>query len=82
MIGDLAGEDVIDLSTIDANTAVSGDQAFTLVSALDGHAGQAALVYDAGADETALELDTNGDGTADVTIRLGGDHHDFANFVL
>lgn len=82
LITDLAPEDKIDLSPIDADATQSGNQAFTLVSSLDGHAGEAALVYDAGADETALLLDTDGDGAANITIRLSGDQTGFTNFVL
>jgi Ca2+-binding RTX toxin-like protein len=82
LITDLDSTDTIDLSAIDADVSAVGDQAFILVSTLDGHAGEAALAYDAGADETALLLDTDGDGSADITIRLSGDHHDVTNFVL
>ena len=82
LITDLSHADVIDLSGIDADTTQTGDQAFTLVSHLDGHAGEAALVYDGSADVTYLELDTDGDGKADATIDLAGKHADFSNFVL
>jgi Ca2+-binding RTX toxin-like protein len=83
LITDLANEDTIDLSGIDADgNGRNGNQAFTLVSHLNGHAGEAALSYDAGSNQTSLLLDMNGDGAADVTILLGGDHRDFTNFVL
>jgi Ca2+-binding RTX toxin-like protein len=81
-ITDLEGRDHIDLSEIDANTRKAGDQAFRLVSAFTHHAGQAVLSYDAGADRTSLMLDVNGDGAADATIFLDGDHSDFRHFVL
>jgi hypothetical protein len=58
------------------------DQAFVLVASLDGHAGEAALSYDAGADMTTLMLDTDGDGQANWTVLLDGDQTGFTNFVL
>lgn len=82
LITDLENQDRIDISHIDADTADGGDQAFTLVASLDGHAAQAALVYDGGSNQTSLLLDTDGDGTADITILLTGDHTDFTNFTL
>lgn len=80
-ITNLRNTDVIDLHAIDADVTTGGDQAFTLVQALDGHAGQAALVRGASAT-TLLELDTDGDGSADVVIHIQGSHTDFTNFVL
>jgi hypothetical protein len=82
LITKLQVKDVIDLSAIDANTAADGDEAFTLVASLDGHAGQLALTYDAGANVTLLQGDVDGDGAADLVVRLHGDHTDFTNFVL
>jgi hypothetical protein len=29
-----------------------------------------------------LQLDTDGDGTANFTVIMSGDHHTFSNFVL
>lgn len=80
LIGDLGAADVIDLSAIDANPAVSGDQAFVLVSAFTGQAGQARLFWDGSV--TRLQLDINGDGAADAQVSISGDHHGFTNFVL
>jgi Ca2+-binding RTX toxin-like protein len=68
----LAEGDRIDLSGIDANAALAGDQAFTLVGALSSQAGQMALRYDAGVDATALLLDVDGDGVADFMLRING----------
>jgi Ca2+-binding RTX toxin-like protein len=82
LITDLDASDTIDLSLIDADKTTKGDQAFHLTVALDGHAGEAALVYDAAAGETRLELDIDGDGAADATILLSGDHRDFTDFIL
>jgi Ca2+-binding RTX toxin-like protein len=81
-IADLANEDRIDLSAIDANSAKAGDQAFKLATALTGKAGQAVLTYDKGAGATHLSLDVDGDGTADSVIDLTGKHLDFTDFVL
>lgn len=82
LITDLDNFDDIDLSAIDTNRHKFGDQKFVLVEVLDGHRGEAALVYDAGADQTSLLLDIGGDGQADQVILISGDHTDFTNFVL
>lgn len=82
LITDLDNDDLIDLSAIDTNRHKFGDQKFVLVEALDGHRGEAALVYDAGTDQTRLELDIGGDGQADQVILIAGDHTDFTSFVL
>jgi hypothetical protein len=82
LILDLQDGDSIDLAAIDADRTTAGDQAFTLVSNLDGHAGQATLHYDAGGDHTLLEADTPGDGSADLVIDFDGDHSIFTSIVL
>jgi hypothetical protein len=51
-------------------------------SGLDGHAGEAALVCDSGADQIQLLLDTTGDGHADLTLLIDGHHIDFTHFRL
>jgi Ca2+-binding RTX toxin-like protein len=80
---DLAAVDRIDLSALDANGALAGDQRFKLVDHLDGHAGQATLEFHSAQNRTLLLLDTDGDGSADMTITLaGGDHTGFSGFVL
>jgi serralysin len=63
--------DKIDLHLIDANTNVSGDQAFTFIgaSAFDGHAGELRAV-DSGLGYYNVEGDVNGDGIADFTIHV------------
>jgi serralysin len=77
-----SGFDRIDISAIDADTTQVGDQAFTLVGAFDGHAGQAVWSYVYGASSTTLQLDVDGDGAADGELTVGG--NDFGNigFVL
>lgn len=64
--------DHIDLSRIDAKTAVTGDQAFSFIgtAAFSKVAGQLHAVADGG--NTYIEGDVNGDGLADFAIRLDG----------
>ena len=82
LITDLSGDDRVYLTDIDANETKAGNQAFDLVAALTGKAGQAELRYDAPADQTRLLLDVDGDGKADASIVFAGDHRDFVNFAL
>lgn len=82
VIQDLEAEETIDISAIDARTDKAGNQDFRLVDALDHHAGEAVLKYDARTDQTSLKLDVDGDGKADGLILIDGDHHDFAGIVL
>lgn len=82
LITDLHHDDVLDLSAIDADITLDGDQAFALVAGFTGHAGQAVLSYDAGADQTALSLDIDGDGSADARILMSGDQTGFTGFAL
>lgn len=67
-----AQHDVIDLSQIDANIELAGDQAFTLIGSgpFTGQAGE--LRYDAGGGHTLIAGDINGNGSADFYIRLVG----------
>ena len=79
-ITDLEDQDVINLSAIDANTNVAGDQAFALVSAFTGQAGQMTLTYVASSNFTVLSADVNGDRVGDFRVILDGDHRDYDNF--
>jgi len=63
-----ATNDFLDLSRIDADEAQNGDQAFVLVNALTGVAGQAALAYDSVEKITSVLLDTDGDAEPDAVI--------------
>ncbi|HEX8233323.1 MAG TPA: M10 family metallopeptidase C-terminal domain-containing protein [Caulobacteraceae bacterium] len=81
-IMDLAAEDTIDLSRIDANVLTEGDDAFVLTDRFHGVAGEAVMRYRAKTDLTVLWLDHNGDGRADMTIVMRGDHGGFENLVL
>lgn len=66
--------DRIDLSAIDANINVGGDQAFTIVTNFTQMAGQMRVVYISGSNVTAIQLDMDGDGVADYQIQIkGGD---------
>jgi Ca2+-binding RTX toxin-like protein len=74
-----AQADKIDLSQIDANSLVAGDQAFTFIgnnNAFTGVAGQ--LRFNAG----QLEGDLNGDGTGDFRIQVNVASLVAADFVL
>jgi Ca2+-binding RTX toxin-like protein len=82
LITDLGGKDRIDLSALDANTGVAGDQAFIQVAAFTGAAGQLRLTYDAGAQQTTLAVDVNGDGLADFALLIAGEHLSAAGWVL
>jgi hypothetical protein len=65
--------DKIDLSVIDANTDVAGDQAFTLVQhGFSGKSGEAYSSFDATTGLTSVYLDVDGDARADMSIQLSG----------
>jgi len=68
---DLDGSDRIDLSAIDANSNVDGDQAFTFIgdSAFTA-AGQLRAVFDGASGLWNVSGDVNGDGTADFLIQV------------
>ena len=80
VITDLQNTDRIDLSAIDANPGLAGDQAFHLVGAFTKHAGEMTLKYN-GVNATYLNLDLNGDGGVDMVLGLTGSHADFTNFI-
>jgi len=64
---------VIDLSAVDSNTKLEGDQAFHL-NGLSGHAGDIMISYD-GATNTTRILGYIDDGPgADIAIMLDGYH--------
>jgi len=81
-ITDLSNSDVIDVSKIDADVTRSGDNAFTVVDAFSGRAGQIMLRYDSGTAVTSIYFDVNGDRSADMLIVAAGSHADFDNFIL
>jgi Ca2+-binding RTX toxin-like protein len=73
-----ADNDSLDLSRIDANTHVAGDQDFTWVDHFTGAGGEIMATYDADRDKTTLRMDVDGDRHADGVILMGGDHTDLA----
>ena len=79
--------DVIDLRVIDAKINKAGNQAFEIVAAFTGKAGEMTLTYDFGSYNTFVRMDVDGDANADMVIILDGgagfaDHSDFTNFLL
>ncbi|WP_353641205.1 hypothetical protein [Mesorhizobium sp. WSM2239] len=60
------GSDLIDLATIDANTLVAGNQAFSFIgsAAFSGVAGQ--LRYTNYSGNVIIDADVNGDSVADM----------------
>jgi Ca2+-binding RTX toxin-like protein len=68
----VSGTDKIDLSQIDANTLLSGNQAFTFIGtgAFSGTAGE--LRYDVVGGRMHIYGDTNGDGLVDMHIAVDG----------
>jgi Ca2+-binding RTX toxin-like protein len=73
-IKDFATGDKIRLNLVDANTGLTGDQAFAFIgtSAFSNIAGE--LRYEQISGNTYVEGDTNGDGLADFMIKLDGLH--------
>ena len=71
-ITDWQAGDLIDLSAIDASAALAGNQAFTWIgdTAFSRVAGQL-RVFNDGTD-TFVQADINGDGNADLMIRIDG----------
>jgi hypothetical protein len=67
-----ASLDKIDLSLIDANSGVDGDQAFAFIgnAAFGRVAGQLRAEFDADANRWTVQGDADGDGTADIQILL------------
>lgn len=68
-----SGQDKLDLSAIDANATVDGDQAFTFLAAPGAEftaAGQLRFVHDAAANNTYVEGNIDGGLAADFRIEL------------
>jgi Ca2+-binding RTX toxin-like protein len=74
------GIDILDLSGIDANSNLADDQAFTIVTKFTGVAGQ--LVVKVAASSTQVLADIDGDGVADFSLLLTGQHADTTGWVL
>lgn len=70
-IGDFAAGDTIDLSALDANSGVSGDQAFSFIGTA-AFTGAGQLRYETVGGNRLVSGDVNGDGAADFAIMLTG----------
>jgi len=73
-------EDLIDLSAIDANTDVAGDQAFTFGSNTP-HANAVWITTNI-VDETVLSADVDGDAVADMEIMIETDSFATYNWIV
>ncbi len=71
LISDMLAGDILDLSAIDANEGVGGNQAFVFSTSLTGAAGQYTVSFVEG--QSLLQADTDGDGLADLSILFTGD---------
>lgn len=69
---DFAAGDKINLQALDADSITAGNQAFTVVANFTNVAGQVRTSYNAGFNETLVELDVNGDGVADHALIVVG----------
>lgn len=78
------GQDVIDLSLIDANRNASGNQAMTFIGTGEFTRKAGQLRYELRDDYTLIEADVNGDGKTDFGIRLEDFHYKLAvsDFIL
>ncbi|MBR7621500.1 calcium-binding protein [Phenylobacterium sp. 20VBR1] len=64
---------IIDVSAIDADTTLAGNQAFQLLAAgagFTGHAGEAIQLWDATWGGYVVQFDVNGDSVADAALRF------------
>jgi Ca2+-binding RTX toxin-like protein len=66
--------DRIDLAQVDANAGLGGDQDFTFIGSSAFHDVAGELRYEIINGNTYVYGDTNGDGLADLMIRLDGSH--------
>jgi Ca2+-binding RTX toxin-like protein len=66
--------DRFDFSAIDADSGTDGDQAFVLAqNGFTKAAGEMFVFYTASQDQTVIRLDVDGDGLADLQLRVSGD---------
>ena len=64
--------DYIDLSRIDANARLAGDQAFSMVKSFSKKAGEATYDYNAATKAMTFRGDINGDGFPDFELQVPG----------
>ncbi|MDA0222325.1 MAG: hypothetical protein O3C11_03225 [Proteobacteria bacterium] len=69
-----AESDRIDLAAIDAQVTLAGNQAFTFIGTASFGGTEGELRYVQNANHTFITADVNGDGIADLEIRLNGLH--------
>ena len=67
-----AESDKIDLSGIDANTALGGNQAFVFIGDVGFHSTAGELNYAVNGSDLTVSGDINGDGIADFNLDLSG----------
>ena len=72
--------DIIDLRAIDADVTTAGDQAFHLVDAFSGHAGE--LMVSQFTGYANVHFDIDGDGRADFALRVDGVLYDATGWWL
>jgi Ca2+-binding RTX toxin-like protein len=82
LITDYETGDRLNLSLIDANTKMAGNQAFHEVSAFTGAVGELKVDYGSAADQTTVTFDVNGDGLADGAILIAGAHTDTTGWLF
>ena len=73
VITDFHTGDIINLSAVDANTALAGRQAFHF-GATPGHVGDIVVAFDAAHNRTVISLYDNASGAPDGVIYLTGNH--------
>ncbi len=84
LIMDLEDGDVIDLSDLDADRrgGEPTDQAFRIVDAFTGKAGELVIAYDQQADRTLLMMDIYALGHSYMEVAIQGDHRGFTDIIL
>ena len=77
------GTDLIDLSAIDANTLLGGDQAFVF-GGQNANVVPLSITWFESGGNTFIQADVNGNTTANSTITLTGTNHNLlaSDFVL
>ena len=71
-ITDFEAGDLINLGTIDANTAIAGNQAFSFIGTADFSNTSGELRFETDGTDGYVEGDVDGDGGVDVHILLLG----------
>lgn len=62
----------VDLTAIDANVTLAGDQAFKYVTSFTHQAGEVTFTVDMAARETLFQFDVNGDAVSDADLWISG----------